>query len=166
MQWHYLYYKLCRCNICCCGMKSMLFKNTSKRIMSICASGRGFTVVWGFSTHLGQRVNTLGTAPRAGTCVHCKCKITAPPTRVVIDGVVDGGPSPCSASAPIIGSCSSLHIYQPISIHSLHLHPDAASTPTSCIQRFSSPTYSIIWWIQKEQNVFQYKIKIWILQMV
>ena len=29
VQWHYLF--LCHCNICCCGIKLMLFKNTSKR---------------------------------------------------------------------------------------------------------------------------------------
>ena len=38
------------CNICCCGIKSMLFKNASQRIMSICASGRGFTVFFHFQT--------------------------------------------------------------------------------------------------------------------
>ena len=37
-------YIIDNCTICSCGIKWIFFKNTSKRIMSICASGRGFTV--------------------------------------------------------------------------------------------------------------------------
>ena len=44
LQRHYLYYRSCHCTIWSCRIKWIFFKNTSKRIMSICASGRGFTV--------------------------------------------------------------------------------------------------------------------------
>ena len=43
LQQQYLYHR-CHCTIWSCGIKWIFFKNTSKRIMSICASGRGFTV--------------------------------------------------------------------------------------------------------------------------
>ena len=51
LQWHYLYYRKCHCTIWSCGIKWIFFINTSKRIMSICASRRGFTVV-----HILQQV--------------------------------------------------------------------------------------------------------------